>query len=302
MRTRKHFPSTVKPYLAFALAAALCLGSLRARGQTAKRVAPQAPARPAVAQATPSTPAAAMTGPAATQEVTKAGGAVQGQTTTVPAPTNTGIFMVEVGVEELGGKIYSTGSEDILVRLFRTEPMRAMPPGKERTIIEAGTGTAIYLLSPGPEQFLAWNWEGQRFPVRDRVGERVINLGKLPAGEVIFGIRTTTSGFATGDAERNPDQLVHAIITRFRDRVQVWFEDCAGPKGVGGSDRDFNDVMFEVSGGIVGGSGKVSAADLAKAIGQQQGEARQAAIDNLKKMDPKLAAEVVAQLPSDPAN
>jgi len=79
-----------------------------------------------------------------------------------------------------------------------------------------------------------------------------IDLGSIPSGsELIFGIHTRGPGigptFRTGPANRNPDNIEHATVELFpdEDRAVVGFEDL-----LGGGDRDYDDAILSVSGGI----------------------------------------------------
>jgi hypothetical protein len=88
----------------------------------------------------------------------------------------------------------------------------------------------------------------------------------------------------------NIDGLFHAIVRAYRAGIlEVWFEDAPGPlhwRG-GRSDRNFTDAAIQLRGGV---SDTGAVADLLRIIKEQQGEPRQAAIDALKKINPKAAA------------
>ncbi|PSN20254.1 hypothetical protein C7271_03150 [filamentous cyanobacterium CCP5] len=65
----------------------------------------------------------------------------------------------------------------------------------------------------------------------------------------------TQSGKVYGSkAANNPDGLEHLIAVNYFDQVEqvnyvvLGYEDLFGPKKSGGSDRDFNDVVFAVRG------------------------------------------------------
>lgn len=169
-------------------------------------------------------------------------------TTNSSAATNsvaTGIY-VDPGQSQLGGKLYSTGTSDIILRVVQNVSVQQAPKANNRHALygqayrvnEAGFADGIFLLSPGPERFIASN----------RQLGRAVNLGTLPAGEIILDIKTPVNyTFQTGGAERNPDNLVHAIVKTFTTgAIEVWFEDLPGP----GSDFDYNDVVVQLSGGI----------------------------------------------------
>jgi hypothetical protein len=162
--------------------------------------------------------------------------------------------------------------------------------GETRTVVVGGKtlelpnpnitafNDAIYILSPGPARFVASN----------RQHGRQVNLGKLPPGEIVFAISTPQRNvFRTGDGSSSPDGLPHAAIKTFRSGpIEVWFEDLAGPARTQ-SDRDFNDAVFKLSGGVSDNNG---VADLLKTIKEQKGELRDAAIMALRQVNPKAAA------------
>lgn len=178
-------------------------------------------------------------------------------------PGPTGLVREDNGTDNLGASVYSTGNEDVIVKILPCL---------------SGFNNDVYLLSPGPERAIASN----------RANGRVVNLGKLPAGEIVFGVRTPEKKlFQVGDGTRNPDGLPHAFVKTFKSGVlQVRFEDLSGPKGRR-SDRDFNDAVFQLSGGVADNS---AVADLLKMIKEQKGETRAAAITALKKINPRAAA------------
>jgi hypothetical protein len=184
--------------------------------------------------------------------------------------------------------VFSTGTDDILLKVLTPD---GMPYPSE--IVDVFVGgqrirmpnpnvsawtDEICVVSPGPARSLTSN----------RQLGRVINLGKLPPGEIVFAIRTPDgSFFKTGEASRNPDGRPHAIVKTFRSGVmQVWFEDQAGPRSAT-SDLDANDAVFELSGGV---SDNNAVAELTKVIKEQKGEARQQAMDALRQINPKAFA------------
>ena len=98
--------------------------------------------------------------------------------------------------------------------------------------------------------------------IGSQVGSRVTitasqlaDMGIGVGDELQFGIRVVDTGhaFALGQGERNADGLAHAYVRGSRDNVHyyVGFEDFYG-----GGDRDYNDTIFRLSGGL--------AADLAE--------------------------------------
>jgi hypothetical protein len=124
-----------------------------------------------------------------------------------------------------GGNLFSTG-KDITVRVLPAD---------------AGyTSTLLYLV---PELKKAGIVATNR-----NVGS-VINIGHFDAGlEVIFGILVQNTGnfFMTGLGSRNLDGLSHATVNYAGPgQAIVGFEDLFG-----GGDRDYDDNMFEMSGGI----------------------------------------------------
>jgi len=179
-----------------------------------------------------------------TQAAPAGGGNLQGhgtvlspQQTQLAAPRLTNSF-----VDHFGGKVYSTGTADIQLTIWPSTP-GPLPPRLKWTQARSWVKCGVYLVSPGPERFL-----GDNIP-----GGVSVNLGKMPAGELIFAIKTY-DGYTlkTGDATRNPDTLVHAFTRMFSSSgmIQVWFEDAPGPIHTGRSDRDFDDICIQLSGGV----------------------------------------------------
>jgi len=171
-----------------------------------------------------------------------------------PAKTNSVVF-----TDQMGGKVFSSGTEDIRARIL--PQFKGPPPPGQRLWTEAHTtidNSGIYLVSPGPERFIGYNTPGNV----------TVNLGKLPEGEIIFAIKTYDGfTFQTGGADRNPDNLVHAFTRTFAlGPVEVWFEDAAGPFHTGRSDRDMDDIAIQLTGGVRG-SGKW--AELQRAVDEQ---------------------------------
>jgi uncharacterized protein DUF4114 len=180
------------------------------------------------------------------------------------APTTQSAVVTENPPWRIGGRVYSTGTEDVIVKILP---------------YEAAFKNGLYLMSPGPPRFIAFNSD---------VGT-IVNLGKLPAGEIVFGMKTPQNNmFEAGTGSRNPDQLPHAAIKTYKSGViKVAFEDLSGPKG-SGSDRDFNDTVFQLSGGV---SNNNAVGELLKVIKEQKGEVRDQAIAALKQINPKAAAD-----------
>lgn len=177
-----------------------------------------------------------------------------------------------------GKKVYSSGTADVIVQMLNPATVHPVPRG-HLTPDLSPFNSGLYLLSPGKERFIASNKEAGK----------VINLGKLPPGELVFAIRVNDCScyFRTGEATQNPDGLVHAEVRTFGSEspVEIWFEDAFGPQGTGRSDRDINDLVVSVSGGIDNGG----MSDLANAVQQQPAAKREALMSELKKVDPKTA-------------
>src|SRR5262249_15561357 len=134
----------------------------------------------------------------------------------------------------MGGRVFSSGTEDILLTIL---PHSSGPhPPREKLWTDARTtvSSRICLVSPGSERFI-----GNNIP-----GGVSVNLGKLPAGEIIFAIKTIDGfTFQNGGADRNPDNVIHAFTRTFAaGQVQVWFEDSA--VNGGRRDNDMDDVAI----------------------------------------------------------
>lgn len=125
----------------------------------------------------------------------------------------------------LGGRLFATG-EDIEVKVL---PATA-----------GYTSTLVWIVP-------ALKSAGTIATNRD-VGT-VTNIGSFQAGlEIIFGIfvQDTNNFFMTGSGSRNRDRLVHANVNSMGPGLAyVGFEDVYG-----GGDRDYDDNMFEMRGGI----------------------------------------------------
>jgi hypothetical protein len=178
-------------------------------------------------------------------------------------------------VERVGGSVFSTGVDDVIVKILPYSRDRTKAFGVETN--ESGITSGIYLVSTSPERFIGSN----------RQGGRVVNLGKVPAGELIFEIRAGNT-YQNGPASRNSDGLEHALIRSFPSgTIEIWFEDLPGPaRGI--SDRDFNDVVIQLTGGVADHDG---IGELLKVIKEQKGEARDAAISALQQINPKALAQ-----------
>lgn len=205
-----------------------------------------------------------------------------------PGLNSTNVIPIDLGQSVVGGNVFSTGTDGILLKVLTPSGLPYPPEtvdvvvGGQRIRLPnpnvAASTDEICIVTPGPARSLTSN----------RQYARVINLGKLPPGEIVFAIRTPDGNFfKTGEASRNPDGRPHAIVKSFRSGViQVWFEDQAGPKSAM-SDLDCNDAAFELSGGV---SDNNAVAELTKIIKEQKGEAKQQAMDALRQINPKAFA------------
>ena len=281
MNTSFHSHTMLRFSLCLVVTALLSHGAVKA-GQSipARQTAPPQVGTVQSRSTTPRPPTAAQTAPVQTQTPATPLESVRGQTETVPAAR---VETVDYGNFKLGGTVFSTGTEDVIVRILDSTLVRTLPLG-HRQVDLSPFNAGVYLLSPGPARFIGSN----------KQAGNTINLGTLPAGELIFGLSVPeyNSYFQTGDASRNLDKLDHVIFRTFKSGpMELWFEDALGPKGTGRSDRDFNDLVLSVSGGVDNGT----VAGLLQAIQLQTGEGRNTAIALLKKVNPKAAANLVAQ-------
>lgn len=145
----------------------------------------------------------------------------------------------------------------LLLVLSHSASLAAQPPcvtGLGTRVIALGGPVTVRILAPGAdftsEIFVVKPATvGEfRFPLGSSqdVGASV-SAGTFTAGsELRFLIDVDQTGyeFTTGPASRNLDALAHARVTQVdADTVRVGFEDFLGE-----SDRDFDDVIFEVDG------------------------------------------------------
>lgn len=117
------------------------------------------------------------------------------------------------------------------------------------------TGTEITVLVLPAEgtfytsELLLFDGESFRVLTTNHATGAVIPIPAPPSGtELLFGIRVLNTGqlFRTGPAERNPDNMPHATVQLLEPgRVRLAFEDVYG-----GGDRDFDDAIFELRGGV----------------------------------------------------
>lgn len=227
-------------------------------------------------QTTRSAPAISQNSAATIQPVNPNRAAVQ------TAPAAQPVYLqADPWTERVGGAVFSTGADDVIVRIRSVADSQPVSRIGDRTLNPSPWTSGIYLVSPPPVRLIGSN----------RQGGREVNLGKLSSGELIFAVGTT-DGYTlrTGDATRNPDTLYHAITrTYLSGMIEIWFEDAPGPLHWPGgrSDRNFTDAAIQLRGGV---SDTGAVADLLKVIREQKGEVRQAALDALTKIDPKAAA------------
>jgi len=230
----------------------------------------------ALSQVRPSKPPAT---PAAIQLVPG-----QGMVAVARAPSR-GLVSVQhverVNLVGLGGRIYSTGLDEVYVRIV---PVHLVSWKRERPYT-----SHIYLLAPGKKRFLGSNFD-----------DRVVRLGRLPAGEIKLGIDSPEGSLQTGPGERNPDKLPHAKVTQFPSGVvEVRFEDLLGlperrglrsgnsPAEQAYAHRNFlSDVIVQFSGGVTGSDVVMQTLELLK---DPNPEVRKVAAYALKTCCPQIA-------------
>ena|ERR1700682_750495 len=111
----------------------------------------------------------------------------------------------------------------------------------------AYTSQLILFSTPSPLVIASSSQVGQSFSLG--------NLGALygiaPGSELIFGILVLNTGnkFKMGPGGRNPDGVEHVLVdyaeSNGSDIALLGFEDLFG-----GGDRDYNDAIFQIQGGI----------------------------------------------------
>jgi hypothetical protein len=125
----------------------------------------------------------------------------------------------------LGAQLFSTGGE-ITVKVL---PATAGLKSELRLYSADGSSTLI---------------------ATNRDTNKVVTLPARPAGEeLVFGIAVQDRGgsvFKLGPGDRNPDNIAHATVVQTGERqFKAGFEDI-----LGGGDRDYDDNVFQFSGGL----------------------------------------------------
>jgi hypothetical protein len=210
----------------------------------------------------------------------------QGVTRVAPAPSTQVVSVQrqeQVSLAGLGGKVYSTGLEEVYVRII--------PVDQVSWKLEHPYVSRIYVMAQGKKRFVGSNFNG-----------RVVRLGRLPAGEINLGIDSfggDAGRVQTGSGERNPDGLPHATVRALPSGVvEVRFEDLFGlPEG-----RDLNsgdvakrahaqrnflsDVIVQFSGGVTADGGVLTVLESLK---DSNPEVRRAAAYTLRTGYPRIA-------------
>ena len=213
---------------------------------------------------------------------------VPGQGTASVAPAAPTRYGVARGADPassagLGGRVYSTGLEEVCVRII--------PVNKVAWKAETPYRSQIYLLGPGKKRLLGSNYD-----------DRVVRLGRLPAGEIELGILpfgADAGAVRTGSGDRNPDGLPHAKVRAWPSgMVEVRFEDLLGlPEG-----RDLNsgnavkrefaqrnflsDVIVQFTGGVTADGAVLTVLESLK---DPNPEVRHAAAATLRTGYPRIA-------------
>lgn len=134
---------------------------------------------------------------------------------------------------------------------FLATPAQATPI-LEQTLIATGGDVMVTFVSNGAGYTSELFLDGA---LGDEIGAlfnnwttalgTTVNLGSFEAGtELVFKLLVQQTGdvFFTGDASRNLDGLVHAVVQKLTGQVLVGFEDI-----LGGGDLDYNDLVFAFS-------------------------------------------------------
>lgn len=183
-----------------------------------------------------------------------------------------------------GGRIYGTGTEDVIFTVVRPLPYSGTP---------AGSACMVYRYDHGqPGQFANTNAnafsdpktlvQNGQFLCYAREQGRTINLGKI-RGEIFIGIVTpristvTEAIYKIGPKERNPDNAIHAAVRATAGRfnagvywqtidkhpagvtiqtaILVGFEEMSSGRDGSGpsrskSDNDLDDVILAFTSGV----------------------------------------------------
>jgi hypothetical protein len=185
-----------------------------------------------------------------------------------------------VNLTGLGGKLFSTGLDEVFVRIV---PVQRVSWKREQPY-----RSEIYLLAPGEKRLLGSNFD-----------DCVVRLGRLPAGEIKLGIDSPEGSFQTGPGHRNRDNLPHAKVTGLRSGVvEVRFEDLHGlPEQkwlASGSaferafaHRNFlSDVIVQFSGGV---TADAAVMQLLECLKDPNPDVRNVAAYALKVAHPQIA-------------
>lgn len=123
-----------------------------------------------------------------------------------------------------GGRLYATGTE-ITIAVLPTE------------------GTFY------TSELLLFDGASSRVLTTNDATGTVVPIGAFLSGtELVFGIRVLDTGqvYRTGPSDRNPDDTPHATVQFLEPgRIRLAFEDVYG-----GGDKDFDDAVFELRGGV----------------------------------------------------
>ena len=140
----------------------------------------------------------------------------------------------------------------LALAILGTAPIRATPiPGGQIVVQQTGNVVATFqdsfagynnlLLLASPPNSL-----GAIFEVNVTSSGTTVNLGVFTAGtQLFFELNNQHGGlFFTGGANRNPDNVTHAIVDYqyAPGQTLVGFEDMFG-----GGDHDYNDLRFTLS-------------------------------------------------------
>lgn len=182
----------------------------------------------------------------------------------------------------LGDPFYSTGLENVFLRIIPVvEPYRTNGHPYLAN---------IYLVQGQQKIRLGSNYDS-----------KLINLGKLPMGEIIIAVESFPAGsgvdwFFSGPGDRNPDKLPHAVVRRLDSGiVDVRFEDSPYFTEMRGMASNAGmlaanicqDTILQFGGGVTGDS---ALPILLKNLRDETPGTREAAAKTLKLAYPKIAA------------